>query len=52
MLDNDITEQIAHLKALYCWCSQEAMEYLYYAPYDPIDWVNTKWEDQPIRANQ
>ena len=44
MLDKDITAQIAHLKQLYAWCSQEAMEYLLYDRYDPVDWINTRWE--------
>ena len=51
MLDNDITEQINHLMHKYAWCKQEAMEYLYYEQYDPVDWVDTKWEYQSTRAN-
>jgi hypothetical protein len=44
MLDHDITAQITHLKQLYAWCSQEDMEYLLYDRYDPIDWIDTRWE--------
>ena len=51
MLDHDITNQITHLMHKDAWCKQEAMEYLYYAPYDPIDWIDTQWENQPIRTN-
>jgi hypothetical protein len=51
MLDHDITNQINHLMHKYAWCKQEAMEYLYYFEYDPIDWIDTQWENQPIRTN-
>ena len=46
MLDHDITDKINHLMHQYAWCRQEAMEYLYYAPYDPADWLGTKWEGE------
>jgi hypothetical protein len=46
MLDHDITDKINHLMHLYAWCRQEAMEYLYYAPYDPVDWLGTRWEGE------
>jgi len=47
MLDHDITDKIHHLMHLYAWCHQEAMEYLYYEPHDPVDWLGTRWEGEP-----
>ena len=44
MLDHDITDQINHLMHKYAWCKQEAMEYLLYDRYNPIDWIDTRWE--------
>jgi hypothetical protein len=38
-MDN-ASERIRHLMALYYWSWQEAMEYYYYEPYDPVDWEN------------
>ena len=46
MLDHDITEKIHHLMSLYGWCRQEAMEYLYYEPHDPMDWIDSQWEGE------
>jgi hypothetical protein len=42
--DNDVSEKIEHLMAEYHWTRWEAMEYFYYEPYDPIDWVGSPWE--------
>ena len=47
MLDHDITDKIHHLMHLYEWCRQEAMEYLYYEPHNPADWLDTRWEGEP-----
>ena len=41
---DDIDDKIAHLMAEYHWSRLEAMEYFYYEPYDPIDWVGSQWE--------
>jgi len=42
--DNDIDGKIHHLMVSYGFKRWEAMEYLYYEPYDPLDWINTQWE--------
>ena len=41
----DVSEKIEHLMAEYHWTRWEAMEYFYYEPYDPIDWVGSPWEE-------
>lgn len=41
----DTENKIVHLMALYHWSHWEALEYYYYAPYDPSDWYDTQWED-------
>jgi hypothetical protein len=43
--DLEITEKIDHLVALYYWSRQEAMEYLLYDEYDPVDWIDSPWEE-------
>ena len=48
MLDHnvdDIDGKIEHLMLTYHWSRQEAMEWLYYEPYDPADWLNSPWEE-------
>lgn len=45
MLEDDTQEKIRYLMNKYKWCHQEAIEYLFYAPYDPIDWFNSTWEN-------
>jgi len=42
---DDIDGKIEHLMLTYHWSRQEAMEYLYYEPYDPVDWLNSAWEE-------
>jgi hypothetical protein len=42
--DNDIHGKIYHLMVSYGFKRWEALEYLYYEPYDPLDWINTQWE--------
>jgi hypothetical protein len=46
MLDDDIDGKIHHLMASYGFTRWEAMEYLYYELHDPLDWINTQWEEQ------
>ena len=43
--DLEISEKIDHLVAVYHWSRYEAMEYLLYDDYDPVDWINTQWEE-------
>lgn len=43
-IDLEISEKIAHLMDVYHWSKNEAMEYLLYDEYDPVDWVNSPWE--------
>ena len=43
--DLEITEKIDHLVATYYWSRQEAMEYLLYDEYDPVDWIDSPWEE-------
>ena len=43
--DLEITEKIDHLVATYHWSRQEAMEYLLYDEYNPVDWLNSQWEE-------
>ena len=42
---DDIDGKIEHLMLTYHWSRQEAMEWLYYEPYDPVDWINSQWEE-------
>ena len=42
---DDIDGKIEHLMLTYYWSRQEAMEWLYYEPYDPVDWINSQWEE-------
>jgi hypothetical protein len=42
--NTDIDAKIYHLMDSYGFTRWEAMEYLYYEPYDPLDWINTSWE--------
>lgn len=42
---DEVHEKIAHLMLAYHWSWWEAMEYFYYEPYDPIDWVGSQWEE-------
>ena len=44
-IDSEISEKIDHLVAVYHWSRYEAMEYLLYDDYDPVDWINSKWEE-------
>jgi len=46
-IDNidDIDGKIEHLMLTYHWKWQEAMEHLYYHEYDPVDWIDSPWEE-------
>jgi hypothetical protein len=43
--NTDIDAKIYHLMESYGFTRWEAMEYLYYEPHDPLDWLNTQWEE-------
>jgi hypothetical protein len=42
---DDVDGKIHHLMVSYGFTRWEAMEYLYYEPYDPLDWLNSAWEE-------